>query len=132
MQPFIQKGLKPMRYKVFIAGAITNLPFDETYDKFFRIEQLLKSLGQEVVNPYRDVIPSVDVQSNIKSIIPQIFTCNAIYLLDDWHMCLFSNMAHVVAHMMGFHNINNKAIVEIRNTITDCEKKIKLAKRALT
>ena len=109
---------KQLRYKVYIAGKVSDLPYAETYQKFLAIEQMLINLGQTVVNPMKLVPEGCDWHSAMRICIPEMYKCTAIYLLPDWHQSTGANIEYYNANAMGFKLINSAMICEIRQRIT--------------
>ena len=56
--------------KIYISGKISGLPYGEVERKFADAEELLESIGFEVVNPLRNGLPEKE--------------CGAIFMLDNW------------------------------------------------
>ena len=72
--------------KVYISGQITGIAIDEAKQKFAKVEILLKEKGHEVINPF-NIIPNVlrpTWEDYMLADIKELFTCDAIYLLDNW------------------------------------------------
>ncbi|MCW3784900.1 DUF4406 domain-containing protein [Plebeiibacterium sediminum] len=116
------KKLQPMRYKVYIAGKVTGLPYKETFEKFLKVEEMLRRLGHEVVNPMRLVTQGTDWQSAMRICIPALYGCNAIYLLPDWHESKGANLEYHNADAMRFTLVNDLVIGEMKTRIANIEK----------
>lgn len=80
------------KFKIFIAGPMRGYP-NYNFDKFDRIEKLLKDNGIECVNPGRisRKFKEVEVNNDINVYNEMVRlqqeaqkTCNAILLLDGW------------------------------------------------
>lgn len=115
--PLLNKRPQPLRYKIYIVGKVSGLPYKETFKKFLDIEEMLKKLGQEVVNPMRIVCRGTDWQSAMRLCIPALYGCNAIYTLPDWIDSRGANVEYFNANVMGFKLINEATIGEIRQRI---------------
>ena len=70
--------------KVYLAGKISGLNYQDVFVKFNAAEFQLKQSGYEVVNPIRLVSQSWDWRKCMKKCIGELLTCDAIYLLPDW------------------------------------------------
>lgn len=80
------------KYKIFIAGPMREYP-NYNFDKFDRIEKLLKDNGIDCVNPGRisrkfkeiEVNNDINVYNEMVRLQQEAQkTCNAILLLDGW------------------------------------------------
>lgn len=120
-QPLLNKRPKLLRYKVYIAGKVTGLPYKETFQKFLAIEEMLKMLGQEVVNPMRIVPQGSDWESAMRLCIPALYGCNAFYTLPDWKESRGATIEYFNANAMGFTRINDAMISEIRHRLRAIE-----------
>ncbi|MCL2290845.1 MAG: DUF4406 domain-containing protein [Bacteroidetes bacterium] len=70
--------------KVYLAGKISGLSFQDVFIKFNAKEFELKRAGHTVVNPIRLVSQSWSWEKCMKKCIEQLAQCDAIYLLPDW------------------------------------------------
>ena len=75
--------------KLYIAGKITGLVYDEALRKFAEAEAHLKRAGHEPINPMK--ANGLDGDGNqyewaeyMKRDIPLLLECDGIYLLPDW------------------------------------------------
>ena len=115
---YAPEAVQQLRYKVYIAGKVSGLPYAETYQKFLAIEQMLLNLGQTVVNPMKLVPEGCDWHSAMRICIPELYKCTAIYLLPDWHLSDGAKIEYYNANAMSFKLINSAMICEIRSRIT--------------
>ncbi len=84
--------------KIYIAGKITGLPFELYYYKFEIIENKLRELGWEPVNPCKLGIPPEAATSEaLKVCLPALVKCQAIYMLVDWKSSLGAITEHNTA-----------------------------------
>ena len=89
--------------KVYISGQITGLPIDEAKQKFAKVEILLKEKGHEAINPF-NIIPNVlrpKWEDYMLADIKELFTCDAIYLLDNWHLSKGARIEKRIAEEMN-------------------------------
>jgi len=70
--------------KVYIAGKISELKFEDVFIKFNAKEFELKRAGHTVVNPLRLVSQSWSWEKCMKACIRELAQCDAICLLPDW------------------------------------------------
>jgi hypothetical protein len=75
--------------KIYIAGKISGLVYEDAYCAFVEAEQVLKRLGHEPVNPMKE--NGLDGDGNeyawaeyMKRDIPHLLACDGIYLLKNW------------------------------------------------
>lgn len=68
--------------RVFILG----LNFDQAESRFEAAEAYLNSIGLKAVNPFKSELQSAENwQKRVLKKIELLFTCEAIFLLNDWH-----------------------------------------------
>lgn len=75
--------------KIYIAGKISGLVYEDAYCAFVEAEQVLKRLGHEAVNPMRENGLAEDGTEHpwaqyMKRVIPHLLRCDGIYLLQNW------------------------------------------------
>lgn len=72
--------------KVYISGKISGLPMEEVREKFAHAEELLLKTGFEVVNPLKNGLAPEDAWiRHLAKDLELLHSCDAIYMLDDWH-----------------------------------------------
>ncbi len=87
-----------MTMKIYIAGKITGLPFELYYYKFELIEQKLRELGWEPINPCKlGIPPEAPTLEALKICLPALLQCQAIYMLTDWKSSLGAITEHNTA-----------------------------------
>lgn len=101
------------QYRIYIAGKVTGLPYQATFDKFLQIEEMLKHLGQEVVNPMREVTPGLDWQHTMKQRLSSLLGCNAIFLIHDWEHCTDARLEYHNANILSYTLINEEVIGDL-------------------
>lgn len=87
--------------KVYIAGAVTDRPYDEAYDHFERVEIKLRRLGFDVVNPMRIVPKTDDWVKAMRICIAALVECDAIYMLKDYQISKGANSEMLIAYILG-------------------------------
>jgi nucleoside 2-deoxyribosyltransferase len=74
-----------MTINIYIAGPITGIK-DDNKPEFDKSETFLCGLGLEVVNPQKNGLPkNAPWVSHMKTDIPNMLKCDAIYALNGWH-----------------------------------------------
>lgn len=98
--------------KLYIAGKITGLVYDEALRKFAEAEAHLKRAGHEAVNPMKET-PGNDLPwaEYMKRDIPLLLECDGIYLLPDWSesrgACLEEHIARELGMRIFHANTRN-------------------------
>ncbi len=113
-QPLLQQRLHTVRYKVYIAGKVTGIPYNDAFDKFQKAELMLTKLGLQVINPMRIVPPGCDWKSAMRLCIASLCQCNAIYLLSDWKESKGACMEYTLADSLCIKLINDAVIEELQ------------------
>lgn len=98
------------QYRIYIAGKVTGLPYQATFNKFLQVEEMLKHLGQEVVNPMRVVTKGTEWQLAMKQCLSELTNCNAIFLIDDWQYSNGARLEYHIANMLEYTLINDDVI----------------------
>jgi len=94
--------------KLYIAGKITGLVYEDALRKFAEAEAMLTRLGHEPVNPMREN-PGIDLDwaEYMKRDIPLLLKCDGIFLLPDWAESRGAVLEHHIARELGmriFHS----------------------------
>ena len=87
--------------KVYIAGKVSRLPYDEALEKFQKAEDKLTALGLEVVNPMKTVSHKLSWKECMDVLLPIVRECDAIYLLPDWKNSLGALQEYTEAEKYG-------------------------------
>ncbi|MPM08723.1 Chromosomal replication initiator protein DnaA [bioreactor metagenome] len=80
----ILRAENPFRARVYIAGKVRGLPYDEVERKFQNAEDLLISMGYEVVNPLKQNLPINNEAVVWRILLPKISMCEIIAFLWDY------------------------------------------------
>lgn len=87
--------------KIYISGKITGLPLEVAQTIFSNIEKQIHDAGHEPVNPMRlNHDHDQSWESFMRVDIAELMTCDAIYLLKDWHESKGASMEHVIASQL--------------------------------
>lgn len=72
--------------RIYISGKVTGEDPVTAWQKFDAVETALIKQGFEVINPLRVVMefPNQSWKFYMKVLLPYLFDCEAIYLLNDW------------------------------------------------
>jgi hypothetical protein len=70
--------------RVYIAGRVTGLPYEEAKAKFERAEEALRASNFNPVNPLKHVNSLASNRDAMKVCMPLLMDCNAILLLNDY------------------------------------------------
>lgn len=99
-----------MKAKIYIAGKVTGEPLADCTMKFGTAQIHIEDLGFEVVNPL-NIVPGIKMPWEIamRICIDKLITCQAIYLLEDWHESTGAQLERNIAiglNMPQFMNID--------------------------
>ncbi len=111
--PSYSSSLNIVNYKIYISGKITGLPYHETLKRFKAVEELLKNLDQEVINPMRLLLCNDTWQHSMLLRMTSLCKCNAIYSLDDHLLSKESTIEYNLANRLGFKLINKENLQDI-------------------
>ena len=91
---------------VYISGKITGLNPQQTKEKFFAVEAMLREKGHKVVNPIRLANINDEWNYAMKKCIIGMMECNAIYLLPDWIDSKGARIEYDLANKLNFKLLN--------------------------
>lgn len=91
-----------MKIKVYISGAISNLPYNDAKAMFDKATQELSSQNFEAVNPIdngldKDSPWSTHMRADIKALLD----CDCIYMLKTWKNSKGARLEHKIADELG-------------------------------
>ena len=88
--------------KIYVSGKISDLPYNEVVDKFNFHSDFLELKGYEVVNPITisPYSPEKQWHDYMLEDIKELFSCEAIYMLDDWKQSRGARIEHNIAQEM--------------------------------
>jgi hypothetical protein len=94
------------RDRVYIAGRVTGLEYDDYYFEFYCAEKQLEFKGYEVVNPVR----FCKVHWGWKRcmtvcLFHLIFRCNKVYMLAGWEQSRGARIEYKIARMLRYKRI---------------------------
>jgi hypothetical protein len=92
--------------RIYIAGRVTGLPYEEVKNKFAKAEALITASNYTPVNPLRHVNFKARPKDAMRVLMPILMDCDAILLLNDF---MFSEGAQIEAQLAryaGLHIIN--------------------------
>ena len=98
--------------KVYIAGKITNLPYEEVKQRFAAVAENLKAHGYEPVNPC-EVSPfreGKEWREYMADCIPALIRCDYILMLSGWLDSEGAKLEHYVARAFKIQILFEKEI----------------------
>lgn len=110
------------RYKIYIAGKVTGLDYDETFKKFKEVEDMLNLLGHETVNPMRIVPKGTSWADAMLICIQELSACNSIYLLPDFKESKGAMYKYRLANKFRYKLANDLIVDTIKKTVKKAEK----------
>lgn len=88
--------------KIYIAGKITGLVYEDALRAFAEAEAELERLGHVAVNPMKiETAPDLDWAEYMKRDIPHLLACDAIYLLPNWKESKGARLEKHIAEELG-------------------------------
>lgn len=111
--------------RIYISGKITGLNYADVLKKFNDAQDLLESLGFEVINPLNNGLSqSHSWRQHIVRDIEMLLPCEAIYMLDNWIDSIGAGIEYDIALRTGKDvwfetNVvrNQKNVLKIQNAI---------------
>lgn len=94
--------------KVYIAGAVSNLPYHEAMQRFKEAENFLYARGDNPVNPTKYCDVSWDWDECMKKVIPMLLQCDKIYMLKGWKQSRGAKLEHFIALKLGIRIENQR------------------------
>lgn len=88
--------------KVYIAGKITGLPYEEVKEKFTWASEQIRKLGFTPISPINKDLPyDADWHEHMVQDINLLLGCEAIYLQMDWENSKGARIEQYIAKEMG-------------------------------
>ena len=72
--------------KIYISGAISDIPEAQAEASFTEAENILVNQGHTVINPFKHcrTLRKLSWKEYMAICLPLLFKCDAIYMLDGW------------------------------------------------
>lgn len=106
------------QHRIYIAGKVSGEDYNQTYEKFCRIEKMLEGLGHEAVNPMKLVSKHLNNWGEeMKICISKLMECDSIYLLNDWADSRGAKLEYDLANALGYRLISDTHVLEMRQQV---------------
>ena len=89
--------------RVYISGKITGLDIKVAESLFEQMENQLKDVGHNPINPCKILPyhPNYTWEEYMLADVKMLFSCDAIVMLDNWHLSKGAKIEHAIAQQMG-------------------------------
>lgn len=94
--------------RVYIAGRVTNLPYDDVKKKFEAAETLLQIHSYEPISPLKYVNQDAKPDIAMSILLPIMLTCDAVFTLHDWEQSEGAQIEVQLARYCGMPLINEE------------------------
>lgn len=94
----LYKSDKPL---VYIAGKVSGLPHEETWNKFLRAELALRKAGYDVINPMVIIRQDCEWNAAMRICLSVLPYADHLHLLADWHLSNGATIEREHARAMG-------------------------------
>jgi len=92
---------------VYLAGKVTDLPYNEVYSKFMAKQLELEAMGFKVLNPCLVIRQDAPWDRAMRIALGLLLTADFICLLHDWHESEGAKMERSVALKLNIPSIDN-------------------------
>jgi hypothetical protein len=93
--------------KIYIAGKVTGLPYEECCKKFETAEKIFRSKGWEVVNPMRIVPEHTEWKIAMQICIAELVECDAYHMLPCWKKSTGAKLERKIARSLNLQEIKS-------------------------
>lgn len=94
--------------RVYIAGSVSNMPYNEALAKFKEAEDFLYARGDNPVNPTKHCDVSWSWKKCMQTVIPLLCECDGIYMLKGWKASHGAKLEHFIALKLGIRIENQR------------------------
>lgn len=96
------------RKRIYIAGAVTGLDYDDVLAKFEKAEKEMLAKGYFPTSPVRVCKLNWDWLKCMKNCIRELLLCDSIYMLKDWRLSRGAKLEHFIALKLNYEIILEK------------------------
>jgi len=87
--------------KIYIAGKVSGIPYEQALANFNKAEEFLYSRGDNPVNPTKHCDVSWSWRKCMQTVIPLLCECDGIYMLKGWKASHGAKLEHFIALKLG-------------------------------
>ena len=111
--------------RIYVSGKISGLPYEDVKTRFDDCQELLESIGFEVINPITmGLRQEATWEQHMVKDIELLLSCDAIYMMDNWVDSTGASIEYDIAMRTGKDvwfesNVvrNNLIVMKIQNAI---------------
>lgn len=99
-----------MLKRIYIAGKVTGELHEECVAKFDKTEKHINNVHKDVfvINPMKIVPKDTFWKLAMKICLRALIACDAIYILEDWHLSRGATIEVLLAKFLGIEMLNIK------------------------
>ena len=111
--------------RIYVSGKISGLPYEDVKTRFDDCQELLESIGFEVINPITmGLRQEATWEQHMVKDIELLLSCDAIYMMDNWTESTGAGIEYDIAFRLGkdiwFESSfarDNRNVMRIQNAI---------------
>ena len=89
-----------MQTKIYIAGKVSGLAYQDLIQKFGSVEETLTEQGYKVINPIAIIQEGIDWEPAMAVCLRELVDCSEIFMLHDWKQSKGAILEHHIAKQL--------------------------------